>query len=102
MPKPNQYKFKAKVWLHPGEGGAWHFVSIPPAESKDIKSMFGGLAHGWGSLPVRATIGQTTWQTSIFPDRKKGAYMLPLKVSVRKKENFGNGDTIVFLIEIMV
>lgn len=100
--QPNQYKIKAKVWLHPGDGGAWHFVTVPPKESANIKSLFHGLSRGWGSLPVKAAIGQTTWQTSIFPDKKRGAYLLPIKASVRKAENFGNGDTISLSIEIMI
>lgn len=98
----NHFKIKAKVWLYPGTTAAWHFVTLPKKESKEIKKMFGALARGWGSLPVKVTIGKTAWQTSIFPDKKRGAYLLPIKARVRKKENFGNGDTISLFIEIMI
>ena len=94
-----EYRFRAKVWLYQGMAG-WHFVNVPKAISSKIKKLFGGMAGGWGSLPVDVTIGKTTWKTSIFPDKKSGTYLLPLKAEVRKKEKFASGDTIEVLIEI--
>jgi hypothetical protein len=87
--------------LYPGDV-AWHFVTVPQKEFKDIQKRFGMLARGWGSLPVMVTIGKTTWKTSIFPDKKTGTYLLPLKVVVRKQENIHRGDTIAFALEILV
>jgi hypothetical protein len=93
------YKMKAKVWLYSGMA-AWHFITLPQKESAKIKEIFGGVKKGWGSIPVQVTIGNTTWKTSIFPDKKTGAYLLPLKADVRKKEKIFEGDTINFIIEI--
>ncbi len=93
------YKMKAKVWLYSGEA-AWHFITLPKKESDLIKDRFSGLTRGWGSLPVTVTIGKTSWKTSIFPDKKAGAYLLPLKADVRKKEEINAGDTVAFTIEI--
>ena len=42
--------------------------------------------RGWGAVRVQATIGETTWQTSIFPHSKINAYILPIKAYVRKEE----------------
>ena len=42
--------------------------------------------RGWGAVRVQATIGETTWETSIFPYAKVSAYILPVKADVRKKE----------------
>ncbi len=95
------YKMRAKVWLYVGMAG-WHFVTVPKKQSNEIKELFGGMAGGWGSLPVIVTIGKTSWKTSIFPAKKSGAYLLPLKAEVRKKEEITNGDTINFLLEIRV
>ena len=39
-----------------------------------------------GTVCVQATIGETTWQTSIFPQFKTKIYILPVKEEVRKKE----------------
>jgi hypothetical protein len=93
------FSFKTKVWLYPGKA-AWHFVTLPKKLSAQIKSMTEGSWRGWGSVRVAATIGKTTWKTSIFPDSKKGAYLLPLKADVRKKERANAGDSISVLIEI--
>jgi hypothetical protein len=95
----NVFKMKATVWQYPGAGG-WHFLTLPQEESEIIKEAFSALIHGWGSLPVTVTIGQTVWKTSIFLDSKSGSYLLPLKAEVRKKEKIGIGDTITFSIEI--
>lgn len=95
-----RYKIKARVWLYPGGTAAWHFLTIPKKESAKIKKEFGAHAKGWGSLPVRVTIGETSWNTSIFPDKKAGAYLLPLKAAVRKKEALFAGDTIALSFSI--
>ncbi len=92
---------RAKVWLYHGMAG-WHFVTLPKKQSEAIKKTFGAMKRGWGSLPVTVTMGETSWKTSIFPDKKAGAYLLPLKSDVRKKEKVVKGDTIAFLLEIRV
>ena len=91
---------KSKVWLYPGAVSAWHFITLPKKDSEKIKKAFGANARGWGSLPVLATIGKTSWKTSIFPDKKSDSYLLPLKTQVRKKEAIKEADTINFSLEI--
>lgn len=98
MPK-NHYKMQGKVWLYPGMAG-WHFVTLPKKQSAEIKARFGLMKRGWGSLSIVITIGKTSWKTSIFPDKKAGAYLLPLKAEVRRKENITAGDTITFSVEV--
>jgi hypothetical protein len=95
------FKIKAKVWLYPGMAG-WQFVSIPEKQSQIITQTYGAMKKGWGSLPVKVVIGTTTWKTSIFPDKKIGTYLLPLKADVRKKEKIAIGNTIVVNLEIVV
>jgi hypothetical protein len=99
--KYNQYKVSSKVWLYPGMAG-WHFVTVPQEISEDIKQLFGDRTRGWGSLPVTVTVGETSWNTSIFPDKKRAAYVLPLKAEVRKKENIVVDQTIDLVLEIRV
>ncbi len=95
------WSFKAKVWLWPGEA-AWHFVSLPQDVSNEIKTLFEGQTRGWGSLPVKVNVGETTWKTSIFPDRKSDAYILPLKASVRKAEGLAVDSEHSFDLVILV
>jgi hypothetical protein len=100
--KKKKYTVTAKVWLYPGENGAWHFLTVPKNESSEIAKIFHEFKKGWGSLPVEVIIGKTTWNTSIFPDRKSGTYLLPLKAQVRKKEGIQEGDSIKFTLKILV
>jgi hypothetical protein len=94
------FTIRAKVWLYPSAEARWHFITVPKKQSAQIRERFGSAARGWGSLPVQGTLGKTTWKTSIFPDKKAGAYLLPLKAAVRKNEGCGVGDTIELHLEI--
>ncbi len=87
------------VWLYPGNA-AWHFVTVPKKVSATIRDRFGDGARGWGSLPVTAAVGSSRWDTSIFPDKKSGSYLLPLKAAVRKNEGISIGDTVRLALEI--
>ena len=88
---PGRFSFTATVWEHDGPG-AWHFISLPEPDADDIDEMFGHHARGFGSLRVEVTIGTTTWLTSIFPDTKRGTYVLPLKKAVRIAERLTAGS----------
>ncbi len=78
----------------------WHFISIPKDISIDIKNKFNKIKRGWGSLPVFVVAGKTSWKTSIFPDKKSGLYLLPLKSEIRKKEGIKSGDYINLVLKI--
>ncbi len=93
------FSFSAKVWLYPG-AAAWHFASVDEKTTEEIDSYFKDFKHGFGSLPVSATVGKTTWKTSIFPDSKTNTYLLPLKKDVRQKEKINEGDKINIKLEI--
>jgi len=117
--------FSAKVWLYPGTSAAWHFISLPKKEAEQVKRNeaarlrqgSGEVRRGWGAVGVRVTIlrpgsgrvgptsprlrraSKTTWETSMFPDKKSGTYILPLKASVRKKEVIMRGDEVNLYLE---
>jgi hypothetical protein len=88
-----------KVWLYPGKAG-WHFVTVPTKTAEEIDFFFAQSKKGWGSLPVTVTIGETSWKTSIFPDKKTASYLLPLKADMRKRAGINAGDKITFSVEI--
>jgi len=92
------FEFENKVWLYNTEKGSWHFITLPVSLGKEIKDIFGYTSKGWGSIPVDVSLGETPWKTSIFPNKKKNSYVLPLKAAVRKSENISDGDTIVVSI----
>ena len=93
------YKMKSKVWLYAGPT-AWHFITVPKELSEIIKEKHAKKARGFGSLRVRVSVGNTSWDTSIFPDSRSGTYLLPLKAGVRKKEEIFEGDTIALTLDI--
>ncbi len=99
MPK-DIFTIRAEVWLYPGESANWHFVNVSKEVSAEIRERFGEQSRGWGSLPVTVTLGRTTWETSIFPDKRSACYLLPLKVAVRTKEMVQAGDKISLSIQI--
>lgn len=88
-------RFTAPLWLWQGNG-AWHFMTLPEDESQLIRMALpqGGPKRGWGSVRVKATIGATSWTTSIFPDTKANAYLLPVKAEVRKVEGLRAGEAV--------
>ena len=99
--KDTHYSFSSTVWLYPGMAG-WHFVTIPEDVSEEIQDRFSDQKRGWGSLPVEVTIGTTTWKTSIFPDTKTKAFVLPIKAEVRKKEGITADTSVTLLLDIRV
>jgi hypothetical protein len=102
MKKGKKYKItKEKVWLWPGETAVWHFVYVDKKSSEDIRKKHNKSKRGFGSLQVIATIGKTKWKTSIFPQKKEGTYILPLKLEVRRKEDISEGDVLTYIIEII-
>jgi hypothetical protein len=87
-----RYTFSAEVWEHDGSG-TWHFLSLPELVADDIEEQFGHAAKGFGSLRVEVSIGGSRWSTSIFPDKKRATYVLPVKKAVRAAEGLMAGDT---------
>ena len=51
-------------------------------------------------MKVKVTIGGTRWETSLFPDKKNGGFVLPVKAAVRKAETLSEGDTVSLSLQI--
>ena len=49
-------------------------------------------------IPTTVRIGQTTWQTSLFP--KDGGYIVPIRASVQRAEQLNVGDTVHILLDV--
>ena len=96
-----RYEMQAGIWVYPGKGG-WHFITLPSDVAARIKAAMAGLARPWGSLGVTAVIGETRWQTSLFPDKTTGSLLLPVKASVRQRESLKVGDEPTLTIEIVL
>jgi hypothetical protein len=84
----SSYECRGKLWKYPGEKVTWYFITLPKRLSAEIKLVDAGpVRHGFGALRVDATIGGTTWTTSIFPSSESQAYLLPVKAEVRRRES---------------
>jgi hypothetical protein len=86
-----QLKFSNEVWYWRGPS-PFHFVTVPELQSLRILKISKMVTYGWGAIPVLARVGETEWETSIFP--KDGLYLVPLKNAVRAAEKIELGQVI--------
>ncbi len=90
-------EFNGKIWFWKGPS-PFYFVTVPAKQSRDLKAISGLVTYGWGVIPVQVRIGQTEWKTSLIP--KDGRYLVPIRVSVQKAENLGEGDKVTIRLEV--
>jgi len=93
------YRFSAPLWQYPGEG-SWYFVQVPEEISDDIADLTAGSRKGFGSVRVSVTVGESVWQTSVFPS-KSGCYLLPVKKPVRIAEGLFEGSSVETQLEVL-
>lgn len=89
---------RGPVWLWQGSDGApakgsWYFLTVTGEIAQAIRAA-AAKADAWGSVRVEATIGGTTWRTSLFPSKQAGGWLLPLKAAVRKAEKIAEGGEV--------
>ncbi len=97
------------VWASGNTSARWHFLSVEGAVKDEIAAHAAmmrlelGIARkrGWGSVRVAAGIGDTQWQTSIFPDSGGERYLLPVKAAVRKAEGIHAGDIVTATLNLI-
>ena len=70
----------------------FHFVVVPEEQSAAIEAASSLVTYGWGCIPVKARVGTTDFRTSLFP--KGEAYLVPIKVAVRRAEDLELGDDV--------
>lgn len=90
-------EFSGEIWFWKGPA-PWHFVTVPDEESAEIAAVAAYVTYGWGVIPVTAQIGDTSWQTSLFP--KGEQYLVPVKTQVRKAEAIELGDLVTVSLTI--
>ena len=84
-------EFSGELWFWKGPA-PWHFVTVPDDDGSAIADVADIASYGWGCIPVRATIGDTDFTTSLIP--KDGNYLVPVKAVVRKNEGIDLGDEV--------
>jgi hypothetical protein len=88
------WTFEAEVFAwDEGPGPSWRFARLPVDVAEDIRAGE-PPARGWGSVKVAATIGATTWSTSVFPEKATASFLLPVKATVRTAERIDDSDVV--------
>ena len=96
------YEFEAPLWLWNGGGAAsWHFITLPFDVTDEIDDLTSNATRGFGSVRVKATIGRTSWTTSIFPSKEQESFILPVKAHVRKAESLSDGTKATVRVELI-
>jgi hypothetical protein len=80
--------FTTTLWRYPGPGG-WVFAPVPEEHAPRA-------THPWGRTPVRATVDDHTWDTSVWRG-KDGRTLLAVPKKVRGSKD--DGDQVVVRLE---
>lgn len=91
-------EFTAPLWEYEGEA-PWVFVTLPHDLADEVADRAPD-GPGFGSVPVEVRVGDTTWRTSVFPDKRSASYVLPVKRSVRRAEGVGPGDEVTVVLSL--
>ena len=90
----------APLWLWSGEGGSWHFVTLPEEDCGEIRAQAFAGPRGFGLVKVEARIHDVGWRTSVFP-QKSGGYILPVKKEVRCRAGIAAGDEVTVTLNLI-
>jgi Domain of unknown function (DUF1905) len=95
------YNFSSELFVWSGGQTNWYFIRMPVTQSKELREQMDGLTNGFGSIRVEATIEESTWRTSVFPESTTGSYMLPVKKQIRKAAEIEEGDPVEVSLTIV-
>jgi hypothetical protein len=92
-------------WTSANSAAAWFFVTIDGEAGEALsgialmRRLESGRRGGFGSVKVRARIGDSEFATSVFPSTELG-WMLPVKAAVRKAEGLGEGSAVTVTLAV--
>ena len=101
---PMSFDFTAQLYFYHGDKVSWVFATLPDDIADGVRffaSEDGIKRRGFGSVKVSVRVGDTSWLTSVFPDKESGSYLLPIKASVRKAEGIDVGDDVAFSLSLV-
>jgi len=93
------WEFTAPLWIY-GGAATWYFLTLPFEVTDEIDEITTGQQGGFGSVPVKVTVGRTTWTTSVFPSKERESFILPVKAAVRKAEGLADGTPAQVRLEL--
>ncbi len=101
MTEDASYTFTSELFEWTGNA-SWHFFAVTEEVTDEIDERHGANAAGFGSIKVEVTIGGSTWRTSLFPDTKRGCFLLPVKKAVRTAEGLVDGSVSEITVRVLV
>ncbi len=81
------FSFSGVLQLFPQEGG-WYYVAAPLSVSQPLHEL-----ADRGLIAVEATLGSSTWPTSLLP-MGDGTHFIAINTKVRKSEKLELGDKV--------
>jgi hypothetical protein len=90
-------EFEAEVFRWDDSGPSWYFARVPLDVADELRLEARG---GFGSVRVTATIGDSSWMTSVFPEKSAGGFLLPVKRTVRAAEGIDDGDIVAIRLDV--
>ena len=94
------YEFSGALWEYGGEN-TWVFITLPVEQADELADLV-PRRSGFGSVRVQVQIGGTEWATSLFPDKSLRSYVLPVKRSVRDREQLAIGDVAEVTVRLIL
>jgi len=91
------FTLTAKIWRWGGGLASWHFIYVPRDLSEMLRHRFPSSAM----IRCRYTLGETTWESTMFRNNRENNYLIPIKQKVRKQEGLMDGDEICIKIQIL-
>ena len=88
-----EHTFTAKIERFEMPGG-WHYVPVPTELSMPLEY----LAINFGYIAITATVGNSSWPTSLLP-KGNGTHFIALPAKVRSKEKLLYGAEIKISFE---
>jgi hypothetical protein len=91
-------RFEAPVfeWRGPAP---YHFVAVPAAACEEIGEVAAEVTYGWGMVPVRVVLGDSEWETALWP--RDGGYVVPVKDWVREAEGVDLGQVVEVRLDVV-
>lgn len=86
-------EFESELYRWEARTEDWFFIDLPSEFSADIREL-PTPPRGFGAVRVEVLVGAMRWRTSVFPDKEREVYVLPIKRAVRVAHDLGEGDPV--------
>jgi len=96
------FSFSAELWpWRTSTSATWVMLTVPLDVGEEIADLVPDR-RGFGSVKVRARIGPSEWDSSIFPSSSTGSFVLPLNKAVRRANGIDSGDVVDVELDILI